>query len=273
MHHNSRYFAALVVLIVSGLACSFGQPAGSKPSPTPQAPVPQGQATETPLTSPSINTAPTPTSIPSSPIGLRQGLSSLNSYRLIVRMINNGPTDLDKSDASFIVESGADGDTTHIKNVSTLSSEENSEVETSETDQYYVGTHQCIIPEDGEIEKSDVDPMLKEIADTWYGLIDLVPTVAEPEFINAEQINGVMTNHFKFKVGGLGVNSGAEVVASSGEYWLAQDGQYIVKYQVIMETRNGPSGDPQTKTVHSEFSIEVTDINQDIIIEVPANCQ
>jgi hypothetical protein len=114
--------------------------------------------------------------------------------------------------------------------------------------------------------------MVKEVLDTWYTLVDLVSTVNDPVFIG-EEVNGVMTNHFKFKVNGLGIDSGAEVVSSDGEYWLAQDGQYIVKYSVVLETCSGPAGNVNTKTMHSEFYIEVYDVNQNIVIRLPVNCQ
>ena len=105
--------------------------------------------------------------------------------------------------------------------------------------------------------------------DAWFKMVDILPMTNDPVFVGEEMVNGVMTNHFTFNVTGLGAESGAEVVASNGEYWLAQDGQYVVKYSVIMETRNGPAGDPNTQTMHSEFYIEVTDINQPIVITMP----
>ncbi len=63
------------------------------------------------------------------------------------------------------------------------------------------------------------------------------------------------------------------MVASGGEYWLAQDGQYVVKNSIVLETRSGPAGDPNTETMHAEFYIEVQDINQEIVITMPAACQ
>jgi hypothetical protein len=268
MLRNKRFFLVLVFILVTGLACNLGSAAAPKPAAS-------GQGDAASSTAPAQNNQGSAKndSIPSSPIGLRQGLASLNSYRMTIRMVNNGPTALDKSDSTFFIESGSDGKSTHIKNTSTSSSEKEPEVSTSESDDYVIGNHRCNVPKDSEVDKSDMDPMVREVADAWYGLLDLTPSVNEPVFIGAEDLNGVKTNHFKFKVGGLGVDSGAEVVTSNGEYWLAQDGQYIVKYIVTIETRSGPAGDANTKTVHSEFSIEVQDINQNIVIEMPPACQ
>jgi len=59
--------------------------------------------------------------------------------------------------------------------------------------------------------------------------------VNDPVFVGAEEMNGVMTKPFHLHRQRVGDESGAEVVASTGEYWLAQDGQYIVKYLVVMK--------------------------------------
>lgn len=214
-----------------------------------------------------------PTPIPSTPIGLRQGLASLNSYRLEIRTINNGPSARDRNEITYLMESASDGESWHISTSALVSSAEEPEIETSQIDQYKVGNRMCAISDEGsEAEESEVDPQAQEIMDVLYGLIDLVPLVNDPIFIGTENLNGVLVNHFRFNVSGLGVTSGADVVFSSGEYWLAVDGQFIVRYDVVIETRSGPAGDPSAKTMHSEFHIEVKDINQPISISIPPAC-
>ncbi len=257
MLHKKRFLIALTILVMAVLACSLPQLADSKSTPS------QTQAG-----------IPATPSVPSKPIGLRQGLASLNSYRLTINLINNGPTSQDKSQVTIKEEAGTDGKSSHLNFKSVTSSAKSPKAESSTTDQYMFGNSQCLFSDgDSDAEKSNMDPMSKEILNTWYTLIDLVPMVNDPVFIGKEDVNGVKTNHFKFKVKGLGVSSGAEVVSSDGEYWLAQDGQYVVKYSVVIETRDGPAGNAKTKTIHSEFRIEVTDINQNIIITLPSNCQ
>jgi hypothetical protein len=261
MLRKQRFLIAWIVLVLAGLACTQALGPLSIPS--------SGQ---NPAGAPDSNSSPTP--FPSDPIGLRQGLSSLNSYRLTMKIINDGPTSQDKNQVTITEESGTDGKSSHLNFTTITSSADSPEQASSTTDQYMIGNSQCIFSSgDSEAAKSDMDPMMKEIFNTWYTLIDLVPRVSDPVFIGEEDVNGVRTNHFMFKVNGLGVDSGAEVVSSIGEYWLAQDGQYIVKYYVVIETRSGPAGDVNTKTMHSEFHIEVTDINQNIVITLPGNCQ
>jgi hypothetical protein len=84
--------------------------------------------------------------------------------------------------------------------------------------------------------------MLKLIQD----IFSLTPLTDNPTFVAAETVNGIPSNHFSFKVSGLGVASGAAVLANRGDYWLAVDGQYIVKYHLLL----GTCTDPQTNVLN-----------------------
>jgi hypothetical protein len=100
---------------------------------------------------------PTPTPIPSAPIGLRQGLASLNSYRLEIRTINNGPTPQDINETTFLFESASDGESWHMRNEAKVSTAEEPELETSQVDQYKVGNVLCAISAgDNEAEQNDI---------------------------------------------------------------------------------------------------------------------
>ena len=282
-----RKFWFVIVVILVGLACNISMPkAGDTASEsTPEAvqaaepgaePLqPAGvQEEQAPAAAPTETPVPTPISIPSKPVGLWEGLSSLNSYRLTIRTAANGPEAQDKSQMIYLTEVGSDGDSSHIHSENVSSSADDPEGSSSTSDQYRIGTRTCeLSSDDDEISVTDEDPMVQEMLNTWVKLVDLVPMVNDPVFVGEEELNGIKTNHFTFTVGGLGVDSGAEVVSSGGEYWLAQDGQYIVKYSALMETRNGPAGDAETKTMSVEFYIELKDANQNIVISMPEQCQ
>lgn len=267
----------LIILGAMMLACSL--PGLQSPTPDNTGPSAPGSTTPDMMNTPAPEKPvfpflSTPTTMPSNPIGIRQGLAGLNSYQMEIRFANLGPTSQDRSEITFMVETASDGESWHITNSILSSSAEEPEVNTSQSNQYKVGDIMCeVSEEDFEVEKTDMDPQVTEILDVWTGLLDLVPIVNDPVFIGSEVMNGVETNHFTFNVSGLGVDSGAEVVASDGEYWLAVDGQYVVKYVVHLETRDGPAGDANTETLRSDFSIEVRDINQPIIITLPAKCK
>ncbi len=285
---NKKWFLVVIsVLVFVSLACNLSditnsnpaqapaaggeQPDSSQPSIDQQVQQPQ-QGADTPQVI-VVTATPEPTAIPSKPLSIWQGLSSLNSYRLVIRSVMNGPTVSDRNQNTMLVESGSDGDSSHTRYETISSSSDEPEVSTSATDHYAIGNRTCDVDDSSEATLEDVDPQAQEIMDAWFKMVDILPMTEDPVYVGAEMLNGVMTNHFTFNITGLGVESGAEVVASNGEYWLAQDGQYVVKYSVIMETRNGPAEDPNTHTMHLEFYIEVTDINQPVVITMPPLCQ
>ena len=107
-----------------------------------------------------------------------------------------------------------------------------------------------------------------EMLELTQNIISITPILDHPTFVGAETVNGIPTNHFTFKVSGLGVKSGYEVTANQGDYWVAVDGQYIVKYTLVMETHDGTN----TKVLHTQISIDVTQINQPVNIAFPPGC-
>ena len=100
------------------------------------------------------------------------------------------------------------------------------------------------------------------------GMIGLTPLIDNPVFVATETIHNIPTNHFTFRVSGLGASSGAVVNINQGDYWLAVDGQYIVKYTLIVET----SMSANSEVLHEEISIEMNQINQPVSIGFPQGC-
>ena len=111
-------------------------------------------------------------------------------------------------------------------------------------------------------------PNEKEMMDVMTNMLNFTPRIDNPTFVAQETVNGIPTNHFTFKISGLGANSGATVNANQGDYWLAVDGQYIIKYGLVLET----SMDPQTDVLHVEISIDLNQINQPVNIAFHQGC-
>ena len=82
----------------------------------------------------------------------------------------------------------------------------------------------------------------KEMLDIYKGMVDVLPLIDNPEFVSEETINGIDANHFTFQVSGIGDSSGSVATVNSGEYWLAKDGNYIVKYHLILEVQSAAEG-------------------------------
>lgn len=276
------------ILVVVSLACNFGispaaptaNPDESNPEEQPteevvgEAPTEEAGVAPTEVVEPTPT--PTPTAIPSLPIGLRQGFAGLNSYRLKINIISNGPTLQDKSHTLYQTDYVMDGDKTLVHTESTSSSAKDQTENISTSDLYQIGNKSCSVSGSGadrEAKLGDVNIQQKEMLDTMTSLQDTVIVAENPQFIGAETVNGIQTNHFKFNVTSLGKKSGAEVTQSAGEYWIAQDGQYLVKYTVILETRSAPAGNAQAQVMHLEINVDLSYINQPIEISLPADCK
>lgn len=211
---------------------------------------------------------------PLTPVGLNKGLSSLNSYTYTLQIITNGPTPQDKNDMRVITSYTANGDNTKTRTETISSSAEEPEESRSSITNYRVGGVTCTVDETGESEAEieEYTPAEKEILNIVMNLSDTVINVENPTLVGVETINGVSSNHYSFNVVGLGKTSGAEVTQSIGDYWSAVDGNYLVKYDVVLETRNAPEGSTNAEVLHSEIHYLLSDINTAFTIDLPAEC-
>ncbi|MBM3137678.1 MAG: hypothetical protein FJZ98_05770 [Chloroflexi bacterium] len=212
--------------------------------------------------------------MPTTPVGLNEGLSSLNSYTFSIQTITSGPTPQDRSDTKFITSTDTVNESSMTRTESFFASADEPSGETSVTTNYRVGNVTCTINEDGESEAEveDFSPAAREMLDILSSLWDVHITAENAIFVGSETISGINSNHYTFTVGGLGQSSGAEVTQSSGDYWTAVDGNYLVKYDVVLETRNAPEGSTDAEVLRSEVHFLLYDINSAMTIQLPAQC-
>jgi len=271
---KTRSLRILIVFTVFSLAitaCALPTSKEAMPSSekTPVAEVTAIPPTDTPV--------PTPTATPAPllPIGLRQGLASLNSYQVTYGQLVIGPGEEDKKQTTTIYSSLAEGDRSHTQVTILNSTADNPTGESSTRDRYQIGSKICSLPadEDAESPVSENDPMAEEMANVVASLMDMTLYVDDPVLVDEQQVNGVQTRHYTFKVNGLGKKSGAEVTQSSGEYWSAIDGNYLVKYKLVLEMRSAPEDSSAAQVYRNESSYDLTMINEPITIEMPAECQ
>ncbi len=82
-----------------------------------------------------------------------------------------------------------------------------------------------------------------------------------------ETLNGVLTAHYRFDERALGLEGQAK---ASGEFWVAKDGGYLLKYTLELEDPQGAI-DPDTKgTLASEY--ELAPGKQDASLVLPPDC-
>ena len=254
MYKRMLIFLSLLVVIM--LACTLGS---SPTSPTSQAPtggVPQGGNGNRPVGTPSAD-----------PVSINEGLASLNSYQMTILFNSTGPDPSQSSATTLVVQKSKDTDASYTHYTISTVKKGGGDPSNTDTNIYRIGNDQCSGSEDNW-SWSTMAPNQAEMLDITRNMLGLTPLIDTPTFVAQETVNGIPANHFSFTVTGLGVDSGAEVTANQGDYWLAVDGQYIVKYSLVL----GTSMDPQTNILHEEISIELTQINQPINIAFPQGC-
>ena len=242
------------------------QPSGNQPTAEPTTAIPP---TETPVPTP-IATPP-----PLLPIGIRQGLASLNSYQIKFVQVLDGPGPQDKNHTTTEMSVSSQDDRSHTRITALNSSADSPSSEPHTTDRYQAGSQVCSLPasEEGKSPLTSSNPVQEEMANAMSSQMDITLYADNPVLLGEEQVNGVQSRHYQFKVSGLGKKSGAEVTQSSGEYWSAVDGNYLVKYHLILETRSAPQGDATAQVMHSEITYELCGINQPVSIEMPPECK
>ena len=260
---KKRILIFATVLLLMTMACSLlgNPPIQLTPGEETQNVLTPGEETQ------NVTLPPEDGTPPPQPVRLSEGLASLNSYRITSSFITRGPTPEDSSTIMIISQRSKDQDAryTHITQNSVKTGE--AAQDTSETELYRIGNDQCS-GQSGEWSWTSMASNQAEMMGLMMNMIDFTPIIDDPTFVAQEMINGIPSNHFSFSVKGLGVESGAEVTINQGDYWLAVDGQYIIKYSLVLETVM----DPQTNIIHMEILIDMNDINQPVNIVFPQAC-
>lgn len=207
----------------------------------------------------------------SKPVGIQDGLGSLDSYRFRIYVNMYDSTGSINKVESYIERSVVDGNVHQTTSTTSFDPENDDEVSTDTTETYTVGSETCTSDDDAWDYKKIADDE-KELRDIFTGMVDFLPLINDPVFVGEETINGVDTNHFTFKVEGIGDKSGAVANVNNGEYWLAKDGDYIVKYNLALEIQTAADGSSEAKTGNLEVQLDLTDINQPISISLPNGC-
>jgi hypothetical protein len=268
MSTNKRNLVLIIGLIlVISTACAL--PAGLLPKGTDSPSVGDIGATVealVPNLPDAISTAPDP-----KPIPLQEGLGSLDSYNLAFHFLSTDSTDAKSGFDEVIQSSVVDGNShSVVTNVSKAPEDTQDTTTTSEI--YTIGTVTCTYS-DGEWAYSKQSDQDKEMQEAFSHMIDVVPVLKDPVFVAEENINGIQTNHFTFKVTGIGSKSGAVATQNQGDYWLAKDGQFLVKYLLVLLVQSAPEGSSEAKISSMDISYELSAVNQPVIITQPADCQ
>ena len=261
---NKKVLFLLSILVMLALACNLTSLPGATQAPANDSQVP-GTTPQGGGNQPGGNPQPAGTP-PANPVSINDGLGSLNSYVMTVAFNTAGPDPAESSSTLMSIQHSKDLDATHTNLNMTTVKADGSAPSDNTSDIYSIGNDQCS-GSGADWSWTSYSPDQAEMQGLFKNMIGLTPLVENPTFVGEELVNKVPTNHFTFKVSGLGVQSGAQVNVNQGDYWLAVDGQYIIQYKLVIEE----STDPQ-KVLQTEISINLNEINQPVDISFPQGC-
>ncbi len=205
------------------------------------------------------------------PVGLQEGLGSLDSYNLTLYVYSDDSTGALTEITETIDRSVVDKNQ-HTITVQRSFDPENDETENSSTEEsYMIGNATCT----GSGEEWTYDEMTaqeKEMLYVYKGMIDVLPLINDPQFVGEETVNGIETNHFTFKVAGIGDTSGSVATVNQGDYWLAKDGNYIVNYHLKLQVQSAAEGTSEAETSNIEMAIDLKNINVPLTFTMPELC-
>ena len=90
--------------------------------------------------------------------------------------------------------------------------------------------------------------------------------------IAAESVAGIPATHYQFSVSGFGAESGALVTANQMDYWLADGSGVVLRYEMVIESRSGPTTDPAAEVYRIEGSAELLSANVFVPVELSPDC-
>jgi len=205
------------------------------------------------------------------PLPLREGLGTLENYEWHMELTTVGPTAAEQlivaSDWSF----NRDPQSNFSRTTSTQTGPDFEEPETTTQDLYAVDGETCQF--DGETwTYTEATDQQREVLDVGERLFDFTIVPDNPVEVGQETIAGISATHFSYTVSGFGSESGALVTANQMDYWVANDTGVLLKYAMVVESRSGPTSDPEAEVYRVEASAELMSANVFVPIELPEGC-
>jgi hypothetical protein len=206
------------------------------------------------------------------PVGVQDGLGSLDSYKFFISFKSHDEKGSINDMTSTIQRSVVDKASYTVTSATTFDPDDDEEVETETTYSYSVDNATCTFDGEDDYELEELSDQDKEMRDIFSSMIDILPIIEDPVFVGEEMMNGIQCNHFTFKLNGIGDTSGSVATVNEGEYWLAVDGQYIVRYSLKLEVRSGAEGTEGAEVSYLESYMDLTDVNVPVSVTLPPEC-
>jgi len=205
------------------------------------------------------------------PVGFQEGLGSFDSYQVMIHFNYSDSTGDKKEISNYLEHSALENSSHSVITIITYNPENDEEQSTSTSEIFSIGNVTCQ-GSDEDWEYDEVTTQEKELMDVLKNLVDFVPLMENPVFIDEENVNGIDCNHFSFQVAGIGDTSGSIANYNQGDYWLAKDGNYIVKYHLDLEVQSAADGSEDVQISNVVADIDLQSVNVPLSFSLPSAC-
>ena len=205
------------------------------------------------------------------PLPIREGLGIFDNYIWHMEVNTVGPTAGETSSNTSDWTFNRDPESRISQTVSTQTGPDIEGVEETVTDLYEVDGETC--QWDGETwTHTAASDQQQEVLEVVQRLFDAVIVPENPVAIGAEPVAGIPATHYRFSVSGFGADSGALVTANQIDYWLADGTGVVLKYEMVIESRSGPTTDSTAEVYRMEGSAELLSANIFVPVVLSPDC-
>ena len=205
------------------------------------------------------------------PLPLREGLGTFNNYQWHMEVSTVGPTADERLDLVTDWSFNRDPESNLSRTNSTQTGPDFETPEITTQEVYAVEGDTCQF--DGESWTfEEATDQQREVLDVGERLFDFTLVPDNPVEVGQETVAGIPATHFTYSVSGFGSESGALVTANQMDYWVSNDTNVLLKYTAVVESRSGPTTDPEAEVYRIETTAELISANQFVPIDLPAEC-
>lgn len=205
------------------------------------------------------------------PLPVREGLGTFDNYEWHMELTTVGPTSAERTTVVTRWSHNADP-LSHYSSIETTQEGPDFDgVESSMTEIFRVENDTCQF--DGEDwSYTGATDQQAEVLEVTQRLIDFTIVPESPVEVGQETIAGIPATHWRYAVSGFGSDSGALVTENQVDYWVSNDTGVLLRYSMVVESRSGPSSDPEAEVYRVETSMDLVSANTYIPIDLPTGC-
>lgn len=205
------------------------------------------------------------------PLPIQEGLGTFDNYEWHMEISTMGPTAAETSITTTDWAFNRDPESRLSRTSMTQTGPDFEGAEESITELYQVGDESC--QWDGESWTYEAaTPQQREALEAMQRLFDVNVVPENPVAVGEEAVAGIDAVHYRFSVSGFGSESGALVTDNQVDYWIAKGTRVLLKYEIVLDSRSGPSDDPSAEVFRIEASAELRSANVPVAVTLSPDC-